>query len=301
MRGWIGVVAACVLAACGSGSKAPEHGPSEQAPADLLASSPAADWRTLDPESTLYLELPKGRVVIALAPAFAPTISGNVKALAREKYFDGAAILRAQDNYVVQWGRPEEDPRPFYTAQAKLGAEYARAIAEDIDFTAAPDSDVYAAQSGFSQSFPVGRDPEAGLTWLAHCYGMVGAGRDVADDSGAGQELYVVIGNAPRHLDRNVTLIGRVVQGMELLSTMPRGTGELGFYETAAERTPITSMRVAADVPESERTNLEVLRSDSATFATYLASRRTRTEEWFKYAAGHIDVCNAPLPVREKK
>lgn len=136
-----------------------------------------------------------------------------------------------------------------------------------------------------------------GEVWLAHCYGMVGSARDVSLDSGNGGQLYVVIGQSPRHLDRNITLVGRVLQGMELLSVMPRGTGELGFYETLGERTPIRS-RIAADVPAAERTPLEVLRTDSATFAEVLESRRTRRDAFFAEPVGRINVCNAPLPVR---
>src|SRR3546814_4709708 len=74
---------------------------------------------------------------------------------------------------------------------------------------------------------------------MAHCYGAVGAGRGMAADSSDGTELYVVDGQSPRQLDRNITLVGRVVDGMELLSVLPRGTGPLGFYEDATQRVPI--------------------------------------------------------------
>src|SRR5205814_3825312 len=127
------------------------------------------------------------------------------------------------------------------------------------------------------------RDPKSGKIWLAHCYGMVGAGRDNAADSGGGTELYVVIGHAPRHLDRNVTLLGRVVQGMELLSALPRGTGPLGFYEKPEQRLPLKQVRVAADVPPSERTALEVFRTDTPAFQKLIESRRNRPEEWYHF------------------
>jgi hypothetical protein len=110
-----------------------------------------------------------------------------------------------------------------------------------------------------------------------------------------------VIGQAPRHLDRNVTLVGRVVQGMELLSSMPRGAAAMGFYDKPEQRAPIKAIRVAADVPESERTRLEVLRTDTPTFQALIESRRNRREEWFHFQAGHIELCNVPIPVREKR
>jgi peptidylprolyl isomerase len=265
---------------------------------ELLAGSSASDWRVLDPENTLYLDLPSGRVIIELAPAFAPNHVANIKTLAREGYFDGSFILRAQENYVVQWGRPEDAPRPIRAARATLRAEFSRNASAGLSFTRLPDPDTYAPEVGFSDGFPMARDGRQ--TWLAHCYGMVGAGRDLDADSGGGTELYVVIGQSPRHLDRNVTLVGRVVQGMELLSVMPRGTGDLGFYKTAAERTPIRTMRVAADLAPDQRIALETLRTDSATFAALVESRRNRREEWFKHPAGRIGLCNVPLPVRLK-
>jgi peptidylprolyl isomerase len=272
--------------------------------ADVLAASKPSDWRTPDAENTLYLELTNGRVVIELAPRFAPNHVANIKGLVREHYFDGLAFLRCQDNYVVQWGDPDaEKPdkkRKIQNAKPTLPPEFDRALDPKIPFTKLPDGDVYAREVGFSDGFPVARDPKSKKMWLVHCYGMVGAGRDNPPDSGGGTELYVVIGQAPRHLDRNVTLVGRVLQGMELLSSMPRGTAAMGFYDKPEQRTPIKAIRIAADVPLEKRSNLEVLRTDTSTFQALIESRRNRREEWFHFQAGHIELCNAPIPVREK-
>jgi cyclophilin family peptidyl-prolyl cis-trans isomerase len=266
--------------------------------AEVLAVSSAADWRALDPQNTVYLELPAGRVVIELAPGFAPHHAANVLALAREHYFDGLGIVRAQDNYVVQWGDPDAK-KPVGAAQRTLGAEFERPL-RGLSVTKFPDPDTYAAEVGFVDGFPMAADPTSGRAWLVHCYGMVGAGRDNDVDSGGGTELYVVIGQAPRHLDRNVTLLGRVITGMELLSVMPRGSGSLGFYEHPAQRTPIKSLRVAADLPPPERSDLEVLRTDTPTFLAWAEARRSRHEEWFKVPAGRLDVCNLTIPVRAR-
>lgn len=272
--------------------------------AEVLTRSQASDWRPLDPESTLYMELPSGRVVLELAPAFAPNHVANVKALVREGYFDGLAIVRVQDDYVVQWGDPAAEDavkrRLIREAKETLPAEFDVAISEDTPLTPLPDGDVYAPRVGFSDGFPAARDPATGRTWLTHCYATLGVGRANDPDSGGGAELYVVIGHAPRHLDRNTTLIGRVVHGVERLSSLPRGTGPLGFYETPEEHTPIRSIRVAADVPEAERTPLERLRTDTATFEAFVEARRNRREAWFARPAGRVDVCNVPLPVRAR-
>lgn len=267
--------------------------------AEVLAAAKPSDWRPLDPNNTLYMDLPGGRVVIELQPDFAPKHAANLRALARARYFDGLAITRSQDNYVVQWGEADAK-KPMGDAKKALPPEFTRPAA-GLSFTALPDPDTYAAQTGFVNGFPAARDGAKGSAWMVHCYGVVGVGRDNDVNSGSGAELYVVLGNAPRQLDRNITVIGRVVQGMELLSTMPRGKGAMGFYQTPEERTPITRVRLAADVPEAERTRLEVLRTDTQTFTDLVESRRNRQDEWYKVPAGRIDVCNVPLPVRKEQ
>ncbi|MBM3839410.1 MAG: peptidylprolyl isomerase [Verrucomicrobia bacterium] len=291
-----------LLTAATMAADSPKH--KARTMAEIVAASSPADWRALDPENTLYLELGSGRVVIELAPAFAPRHVANVKALAREHYYDGLAIVRVQDNYVVQWADPNaEKPelaRKIQSAQKTLPAEFDRALDRKIPFTRLPDGDVYAREVGLSGGFPVARDKRAGKMWLAHCYGMVGAGRDAPADSGGGTELYAVIGHAPRHLDRNVTLIGRVVQGMEWLSGLPRGPGPMGFYDKPEQRVPIKSIRVAADVPPAERAELEVMRTDTPTFRELVESRRNRREEWFHAQAGRIELSNVPIPVRQQ-
>jgi peptidylprolyl isomerase len=264
--------------------------------AEILSASQPSDWRPLDPQNTLYLELASGRVVIELAPKFAPRHVAHIRALAREQYYDGLVIERVQDNYVVQWGDPDDKRSTGPVAKA-VAAEFSRP-AEGLEFTLLPDPDTYAPEVGFVDGFPAARDRRLHLAWLAHCYGMVGAGRDNDADSGGGRELYAVIGQSPRQLDRNVTLLGRVVQGIELLSSLPRGTGPLGFYQHPSERIPIRSIRIAADVPEPQRSHLEVLRTDTRTFDDLIESRRNRREEWYKVPAGRIDLCNVPLPVR---
>jgi cyclophilin family peptidyl-prolyl cis-trans isomerase len=265
--------------------------------AEVLAASTASDWRALDPQKTLYLELASGRVVIELMPEFAPNHVANVLELARGHYFDGLAITRVQDNYVVQWGDPDPGKKSVGSAHRTLAAEFERPL-RGLSIARLPDPDTYAPEVGFVDDFPVAADPASGRAWLVHCYGMVGAGRDTDVDSGGGTELYVVIGQAPRHLDRNVTLLGRVVAGMEQLAVLPRGTGPLGRYEHPEQYVPLSSMRVAADIPAAQRTNLEVLRTDTPTFLAYLEARRNRREDWFKVPAAHVDVCNVPLPVR---
>ena len=267
---------------------------------EVLAASSPTDWRQLDPNDTLYVELPGGRVVIELASQFAPLHVGNIRRLARAHYFDGLPILRVQENYVVQWGDPD-NRHPIPSGIGRTPPEFDSPLRPTLPFTRLPDGDVYAPEVGFTQDFPVAHSAKLHREWLAHCYGMVGVGRDIDVESGSGAEMYVVIGHAPRHLDRNVALVGRVVKGMELLTSLKRGSGDMGFYAKDESPTAITSIRVAADVPAAERIDLDVLRTDTPTFAALIESRRNRPEEFFKVPAGRIEMCNVPLPVREHK
>jgi len=271
--------------------------------AEILEASPAQDWRQLDPANTLYLELESGRVIIELAPAFAPEHVGNIRTLAHEGFWNGLSIYRSQDNWVVQFGDPTEEEsqrKSMGSAKAKLPAEFERKAA-GLKFDALPDSDGWAPQVGFVDGFPAARDPKSGQAWMAHCYATLGAGRDTAPDSSNATELYVVIGQSPRQLDRNITVVGRVVKGMELLSVLKRGPEPMGMYADKADYTPIRAIRLASDVPEAERTPLELLRTDSRSFVDATDARRNRRDPWYVRPAGHIDVCNVPLPVRAPK
>ena len=272
---------------------------------DVIAAAKPSDWHRLDPENTLYMRLATGRVVIELAPTFAPKSVANIKLLVREKYFDGLDIVRVQDNYVVQWADPAAEgekgvPRRSLGKAAKsIKAEFTVPMNRALPFVTLPDRDGYAPQTGFHGDFPAARDPKKKIAWLAHCYGAVGVGRDNDVDSGNGAELYAVIASSARWLDRNITLVGRVVYGMPLLSSLPRGSGPLGFYTKPSQYVRIRSVRIAADLPKSRRIALEIMRTDTPTFTRLVESRRNRGGSWYKVPAGHIDVCSVPIPVRK--
>ena len=267
----------------------------------ILDAAPASAWRTPDPDNLLYVELPQGRVIIELAPQFAPGHTANIRTLARGHFWDGTSIYRVQDNFVAQFGDADaDDPRlakPLGAAKSHLPAEFQRAAA-GLPFDVLPDRDGWAPQVGFVDGFPAARNPKTGKAWLAHCYGTVGAGRDNAEDSSTGAELYVVIGQSPRQIDDNITVVGKVLVGMELLSALPRGTAPQGFYAHPAERTPIRAIHLASEVPESERTALRVLRTDSQAFRDATEARRNRVDDFYKRPAGHIDLCNVPVTVQ---
>ena len=302
-RDRIAAAAWAALLTLGSAHAADKPLPPKPSVGDVVKTATPDDWRALDPDNTLYLELPAGRVVIELAPAFAPNHVKNIKALARSHYFDGLAVVRAQDNFVVQWGDPDEDndkARKVEGAQKTVKAEFTAPLAAGSHFTAMPDRDGYAPEVGHANGFPVGRDPKAGTAWLAHCYGMVGVGRDNDADSGGGTALYAVIGPA-RQLDRNITVVGRVVAGMPLLAALPRGPAPMGFYDKPEMNVPIASVKVAADLPDAQRSHIEVMRTDRPIYRAVIDAARNRGGPWNTFSPGYVELCSAPIPVREQK
>ena len=269
-------------------------------PTDIVNGSPESAWRNIPPDDLLVLDLTSGgRVVIQLAPGFAPVHVANIKALARGHYWDGATIYRLQDNYVAQWGLNDSGKPWPAGVTAKPPAEYTRAL-KGLGIKPLGFPDAYAPGAGFADGWPVAYNSKAGWANLAHCYGSVGVGRDLAPDTGTGGELYAVIGNAPRALDRNIALVGRVVEGIDKLSSLPRGTEALGFYKDKAQYVPIAAIRLASDMPTAERPSFEYLDTASPSFAQYLHVKANRHDDFYQVPAGGVDLCSVNVPVRKK-
>jgi len=296
----------CLPALAGAPKGTPPKSKDTPSVAQVLSESKGSEWRRPDPENLLVMRLSSGRVVMELDPVYAPLHVANIRTLVREHYFDGLAIVRVQDDFVAQWDDPDADDggdrqriRSLGEAKATLPPEFTRPIGGSLPWVRLPDGDLYAPEVGFSDDFPAARDPAAHETWLVHCYGTLAVARDNPPDSGNGSALYVAIGQAPRRLDRNLTVVGRVVAGMENLSALPRGHGPLGFYAHPQERTPILDIRVAADLPRAQRPNIEILRTDSPTFRRLLEVTRNRHDAFYVTPPGKVDICAVAAPVRD--
>ncbi|WP_295632507.1 peptidylprolyl isomerase [Novosphingobium sp.] len=330
-------VAPPVLAQASAAIAAGRAAPSPLAPSEIVAAAPAGDWTPIAAADLLVMTLApdaKGaarRVVIQLMP---PPLSqgwvGNIRKLAAAHWWDGLSVNRVQDNYVAQWGDANAEEKAKARALPSGLAvvpesEYYGFSPMEVFYTirtlktpsAVRTKDAYAPVSSFVRGWPVGINdggyrfrgkvprrvvadpPPAPAIWPVHCYGMVGVGRDLSPNTGSGAELYTVIGHAPRHLDRNIALVGRVIEGIEHLSSLPRGTEALGFYNTAAERTPIVSIRLGVEVADLPR--YEYLSTESGSFAKYADARANRRDAFFIRPAGGADICNIPVPVRRVK
>lgn len=278
-------------------------------PPEIVASAPAGEWVAIAPADLVVMDLAPDatgharRVVIQLLPApFSQGWISNIRKLATARWWNGTSVNRLQDNYVVQWGDPNSDdkakakPLPAGLIETSQAAYVASRFALPADADQAPafGGDAYAPETRIVDGWPVGLDKDH--AWPLHCYGMVGVGRDNPPDTGTGAELYAVVGQAPRQLDRNIALVGRVIEGIDLLSSLPRGTGPIGFYKIAAERVPIVAVRNGGDIPGLPM--YQMLSTNGGTFARYAAARANRRDQFFIAPAGGVDACNVPVPVR---
>ena len=264
---------------------------------DIIDSAPAAAWKTIPPEDILHVRLAGGRdVYIQLAPAFSPVHVANVRALARGNYWKGATVYRVQDNFVAQWGI-DETKRALPGGVVEVPpAEYER-DAKGLAFTKLGQSDPYSDEAGFSGGWPM--SVRNGKAALAYCYGTVGVARNEAPDTGMGAELFAIIGGPPRRLDRNLAVVGRVIEGIEHLSALPRGPiAERGFYGKAVTPVPIESVSVLADRPASEQVRFERFDTEAPDFAAYLTKKTADTNAFYVVPAGGVDLCSATVPVR---
>ena len=62
-----------------------------------------------DPENTLYMDVPAGRVVIEMRPDLAPDTVAQIKRLVRQGFYDGIVFHRVIDGFMAQTGDPKGD------------------------------------------------------------------------------------------------------------------------------------------------------------------------------------------------
>ncbi|MEO9467850.1 peptidylprolyl isomerase [Parasphingorhabdus sp.] len=287
-------------------------------PNAIVDAAPASDWKAIAASDLLVMDLApdaegnKRRVIIQLMPEpFSQGWIRNIRKLAAAKFWDGTSINRVQDNYVVQWGDAGYDnPESGETEQKALpeGLE----VVPEWQYDGVDPSkeevivlhpseyvldETYSGWANFVDGWPIGSATDGG-DWPIHCYGAVGVGRNYSPDTGTGAELYTVIGHAPRHLDRNIAVVGRIIEGIEHLSSLPRGKGQLGFYADASKRIPITSIRMGDELEQLPQPAFEYLDTASEAFARYADARANRRDPFFIKPAGGADICNIPVPVR---
>ena len=266
----------------------------------LGAATAAADelvWREVDPENLVFMDLHEGRVAIELNPRFAPRTVRQFRTLVRERFYDGLPFYRVIDGFVAQGG--DGSDLGEYSDVPLIPAEFEIGFDADLPFIAAQEKDLFADVTGFIDGFAVARDRAAESVWLTHCPGIVAMARNEGPATSR-TDFYIVIGQAPRYLDRNMNVFGRVIDGMDVVQRIRRGpAGENGIIRDDAASSRIVRMTLAADVPEEERLNALVVDTGHTAFREMLEQRRDRRAKFFYRKPPEVlDVCQVPMAGR---
>jgi peptidylprolyl isomerase len=254
-------------------------------------------WRPVDPENLVLMELQEGQVLIELNPAFAPQTVKQFRRLVRERFYDGLGFYRVIDGFVAQGG--DGSDLGEMSDVPLVEAEFEREWTAEMPFVPAQRPDLFAPETGFIDGFAAGRDPRRERAWLLHCPGVVAMARNEDPDSSR-TDFYIVIGQAPRYLDRNMNVFGRVIHGMEVVQRIRRGpVNDNGIIRDDTEASRIRRLQLAADLPEEDRPTAYVVDSASPGFSDLLTERRERKQRFFHHRPPEVlDACQVPLAGR---
>lgn len=259
------------------------------------------EWRTPKPDALIYLQLETGLVIIELAPFMSPVNVAQFKALVKAGFYDGLDFYRVIDGFVAQGGDVSGNKQHKYTKQ--LPAELSRSINESSspdEFMLVQSPDFIASQTGFLHGFAAGRDPNTKQEWLLHCPGVVAMGRNNELNS-ASSEFYITIGQAPRHLDKNMSVLGKVIYGMDNVQQIKRASvnNASGVIDEPSKRTGIRWAKLANDIPDEARIQVQVQNERSEAVISRLASGRSLSNPFFHFKGnGNLDVCYYNLKTR---
>jgi peptidylprolyl isomerase len=265
-----------------------------------LSAATQPTWRELNPENTVFVEMSEGLVVIELNPVFAPDTVKQFKQLAGDRFYDGLGFYRVIDGFVAQGGDGSDlgelSNVPLVDAEFEIDWD------EEFSYMQVQSPDMFAPETGFIDGFAVARDPSRNKVWLTHCPGIVAMARNDDPDSSR-TDFYIVIGQAPRYLDRNMNIFGRVVYGMDVVQQIKRGpAADNGIIEDEAESSRIRKMQLLSEIPEEDRLNVYVMDTSDKGFKKLLKGRLNRKQKFFHNKPPKVlDVCQVPVAGRITK
>lgn len=259
---------------------------------EVMESATSGDWRALDQKNLLYIELERGRVVVALSESLAQQHVAQMRALAREKFYDGLSFYRVIDGFVAQGGDVLEK-REVKVSAKSLPPEFEETRTDEISFDDYPDGDGYSEIVGFVDGIPTGYDRTTNTVWHLHCTGAMAMARDTPKDTG-GTEIYITL-QPQRYLDRNLSVFGRVVEGMEHLQALRRVAPAQSADDDLGEK--IISVRIGSDLSVEEQLALKVLKTNTSLFENYVNARQNRAADFFYFRPDYMDICQLPMPV----
>jgi len=146
----------------------------------------------------MILKLKDGEILIELFPDVAPKHVERIKKLSEEKKYDGVVFHRVIDGFMAQTG----------------DVQFGNSNSESFDLRR--------AGTGGSE-YP---NLKAEFSDLPHERGTLSMARSNDPDSANSQ--FFICFNSASHLDRQYTVFGKVIEGMEFVDSIKRGEGSNG-------------------------------------------------------------------------
>ncbi|PCK30957.1 peptidylprolyl isomerase [Pseudoalteromonas piscicida] len=260
--------------------------PYAKSPSEVLAAAEPKDWQQLDPENILKIDLQTGPVYVALNPELAPNHVANIKALAREGFYNNLSMYRFVENFVAQGGDMSDKKVPQKGKKA-VAAEFYYPTDTKLAITPINAVDGYAPRTGFRNGFAVAQNEAGTKTWMTHCVGAFAMARTNEVNSG-GTEFYITL-TPQRYLDKNTTVFGQLLAGMEHVQHLDRAPTKGQAYNV------INAVSVLADIQGAP--SFKRLKTETPIFSALIAARKNRAGDWFVDTPDHTDVCSVPVPV----
>lgn len=245
-------------------------------------------WRQLDPDYTLYIDTAHGRIVAELYPEIAPNHVERIRTLTRANFYDGLQFFRVIEGFMAQTGDPLNTGEGLSTLP-DLQEEFLFRRGPDMPFIGAANQ--AGARIGFYKALPVETQPDSQMAvtrdgraaaWALHCPGIVSMAR--ADDVNSANSQFFIMRDAYPSLDKRYSVFGRVVWGQDAVRQIA-----VGEPPPVADR--MLSVRLASDVPTSERAPIYIMRTDSQDFRRLLDDVR-------EDRGADFSVCDVQMPVR---
>ncbi len=285
-------LAALITGLTGCAQYTEQHAGTQQTPtrsaSEVIKHAKAHEWRNVDRQNVLKITLPTGAAYVELNPQLAAKHTAHIKQLAREGFYKNTRVYRFVEGFVAQGGDSSGN-KAIKTANKTVPAEFYHSTAQPLKITELQ-GDGYAPVTGFLNGFAVAQNASNTQTWQVHCHGVFAMARGNEINS-ASTEFFVTIGQGPRYLDKNITVFGRVIEGMEHFNRLQRQPVANTPFN------PITNIEVLADI-KRDKSTFNVMKTDSQSFRELIEARKNRTEPWFVYAHNYVDVCAMPIPTK---